>query len=66
VVSRLSWMLLNPMPLSLNPLTTSMRCPNERPKRSSFQTTRMSPSRFVVESFIQSGSSRWESHWQYR
>ena len=45
VVSIAFWRLRNPMPRSARPVMVSTRCRGERPRRSSFQTTRVSPGR---------------------
>jgi hypothetical protein len=45
VVSIASWRLRSPTPRSARPVTVSTRCRKERPRRSSLQTTRVSPGR---------------------
>src|SRR5215218_10170306 len=45
VVSIASCRLRNPIPRSATPVTVSTRCRRERPRRSSFHTTRVSPGR---------------------
>jgi hypothetical protein len=45
VVSIASCRLRNPIPCSASPVTVSTRCRSDRPRRSSFQTTRVSPGR---------------------
>jgi hypothetical protein len=50
-VSIASWRLRNPIPCSARPVTVSTRWRRERPRRSSFQTTRVSP----VEELLEDG-----------
>jgi hypothetical protein len=57
VVSIASWRLQNPTPRSARPVTVSTRCRRERPNRSSFQTTRVSPGRSWSRSCSRTGRS---------
>jgi hypothetical protein len=59
VVSTASCKLRNPMPWSARPVTVSTRCRRERPRRSSFHTTRVSPGRSWSRSCSRTGRSVW-------
>ena len=48
-----SWRLRNPMPRSASPVTVSTRCGSERPRRSSFHTTRVSPGPQLVQQLLE-------------
>jgi len=57
VVSIASWRLRNPIPRSASPVTVSTRCRSDRPNRSSFQTTRVSPGRSWSRNWVRVGRS---------
>ena len=53
VVSICSVRLLKPIPRSCSPAIVSIRCGSDRPSRSSFQTTRVSPLRAKLERLLE-------------
>jgi hypothetical protein len=55
VVSIASCRLRNPMPRSASPVMMSTRWRNDRPRRSSFQTTRVSPRAELVQELLEGG-----------
>ena len=57
VVSIASWRLRKPIPRSARPVTVSTRWRSERPNRSSFHTTRVSPGRSWSKSCSRTGRS---------
>jgi hypothetical protein len=57
VVSIASWRLQNPTPRSASPVTVSTKWRSDRPSRSSFQTTRVSPGRSWSRSCSRVGRS---------
>jgi hypothetical protein len=59
VVSIGSLRLFKPILRVINSFTTSIRCLSERPRRSSFQTTRTSPVRRFSNSLLKIGRSAW-------
>jgi hypothetical protein len=57
VVSIASWRLRKPTPHSARPVMVSTRWRRERPRRSSFQTTRVSPGAQLVQDRVRVGRS---------